>query len=96
LAPFFHLSTLPFKWRIFASALAESCVIDIFSALLCRNWSLVATVHKGSMLWSQFSTVFVNFRRKNWRFSKKQCYDHIFAKNSSSLSKKANIFAKIF
>jgi hypothetical protein len=25
----------------------------------------------GSMLWSQFSAIFDNFRRKNWRFSKK-------------------------
>jgi hypothetical protein len=23
----------------------------------------------GSMLWSQFSAIFPNFRRKNWRFS---------------------------
>jgi hypothetical protein len=27
---------------------------------------------------------------------KNQCYDHIFAKNSSSLSKNANFFAKFF
>jgi hypothetical protein len=26
---------------------------------------------QGSMLWSQFSAIFVNFRRKNWRFSQK-------------------------
>jgi hypothetical protein len=25
----------------------------------------------GSMLWSQFSAIFANFRRKNWRFSQK-------------------------
>jgi hypothetical protein len=24
---------------------------------------------QGSMLWSQFSAIFPNFRRKNWRFS---------------------------
>jgi hypothetical protein len=29
-------------------------------------------------------------------FLKNQCYDQIFAKTSSSLSKKANIFAKYF
>jgi hypothetical protein len=23
------------------------------------------------MLWSQFSAIFANFRRKNWRFSQK-------------------------
>jgi hypothetical protein len=27
--------------------------------------------HQGSMLWSQFSAIFDNFRRKNWRFSQK-------------------------
>jgi hypothetical protein len=33
----------------------------------------------GSMLWSQFSAIFDNFRRKKWRFFKKQCYDQKFA-----------------
>jgi hypothetical protein len=27
--------------------------------------------HQESMLWSQFSAIFANFRRKNWRFSHK-------------------------
>jgi hypothetical protein len=25
-------------------------------------------VTRGSMLWSQFSAIFANFRRQNWRF----------------------------
>jgi hypothetical protein len=36
----------------------------------------------GSMLWSQFSAIFDNFRRKNWRFLKNQCYGQIFATSS--------------
>jgi hypothetical protein len=36
------------------------------------------------------------FGEKNGVFLKNQCYDQIFAKGSSSLSKKANIFAKFF
>jgi hypothetical protein len=28
-------------------------------------------MHQGSMLWSQFSAIFVNFWRKKWRFSQK-------------------------
>jgi hypothetical protein len=31
-----------------------------------------------------FSAIFANFRRKNWRFLKKQCYDHFFSKNLQS------------
>jgi hypothetical protein len=38
-------------------------------------------------------TIFANFRRKNWRFLKNQWYGHFWKKTSSSLSKKANIFA---
>jgi hypothetical protein len=41
------------------------------------------------MLWSQFSEIFDNFRRKNWRFSKKkQCYDQNFAQFSFVFSQK--------
>jgi hypothetical protein len=49
------------------------------------------------MLWSQFSAIFANFWRKNWRFSQVPMFMiTIFAKTSSSLSKNANIFAKFF
>jgi hypothetical protein len=35
----------------------------------------------GSMLWSQFSTIFVNYRKKNWRFSQKPISWSSFGKN---------------
>jgi hypothetical protein len=50
----------------------------------------------GSMLWSQFSAIFDNFRRKNWRFLKNQCYDQNFAKFSFILSQKRQFFRWIF
>jgi hypothetical protein len=34
---------------------------------------------QGSMLWSQSSSIFANFRRKNGVFLKNQCYDQNFA-----------------
>jgi hypothetical protein len=41
--------------------------------------------------------MFANFRRKIWRFSKKQCYDHFFAKKLAVVRAKiANTFAKLF
>jgi hypothetical protein len=41
-----------------------------------------------------FWRLFAHFRRKNGVFlKKKQCYDHIFAKTSSSLSKNTPIFS---
>jgi hypothetical protein len=36
---------------------------------------------QGSMLWSQFSAIFDNFRQKIGVFLKNQCYDHNFCKN---------------
>jgi hypothetical protein len=44
------------------------------------------------MLWSQFLAIFAIFRQKNGVFLKNQCYDQIFAKNKSSLSKKRQYF----
>jgi hypothetical protein len=51
---------------------------------------------QGSMLWSQFSPIFPNFRRKNWRFLKYQCYDQLFSKFSFVLSQKRRFFRWIF
>jgi hypothetical protein len=34
-------------------------------------WTIFSQTHQGSMLWSLFSAIFPNFRRKNWRFSQK-------------------------
>jgi hypothetical protein len=48
------------------------------------------------MLWSQFSAIFDNFRRKNWRFSQKPMLWSIFSKFSFVLSQKRQFFAKIF
>jgi hypothetical protein len=48
---------------------------------MCCKWSVSGCIRQsaftcvqgdqGSMLWSQFSAIFENFRRKNWRFSQK-------------------------
>jgi hypothetical protein len=46
----------------------------------------------GSMLWSQFSAIFADF----CVFLKNQCFDQIFAKSRSSLSKKRQYFRQIF
>jgi hypothetical protein len=35
--------------------------------------------HQGSIVWSQFSAIFDNFRQKNGVFLKNQCYEQIFA-----------------
>jgi hypothetical protein len=43
-------------------------------------------------LWSQFSSIFSNFRRKNWRFSCKPMLWSIFCKTISSLSQKRQFF----
>jgi hypothetical protein len=51
---------------------------------------------RGSMLWSQFSTIFANFLRK-WRFLiKNQRYDQINAQFSFVLSQKLQFFRHIF
>jgi hypothetical protein len=63
-----------------------------------RRQAIHRSLHKnymGSMLWSQFSAIFANFRRKNWRFSQKPmlwskfCIILIWVKN-------ANFFAEFF
>jgi hypothetical protein len=47
------------------------------------------------MLWSQFSPIFANFRRKNWRFSQKPMLWSKFCKKLALVwAKHANIFAK--
>jgi hypothetical protein len=49
----------------------------------------------GSMLRSQFSAIFDNFRRKNWRFSQKRCYDN-FLHNLTLFRVKEAIFSQNF
>jgi hypothetical protein len=48
------------------------------------------------MLWSQFSAIFANFRWKNWRFLKNQCFDQIFKYFSFVLSQKRQFFSRFF
>jgi hypothetical protein len=42
----------------------------------------------GSMLWTQFSAIFANFRRECWRFSHRLLIQSNFAKIGSSVIKK--------
>jgi hypothetical protein len=52
---------------------------------------------QGSMLWSQFSAIFDNFRRKNWRLSQKpMLWLKFLQKLAAVWAKNANIFAKFF
>jgi hypothetical protein len=49
------------------------------------------------MLWSQFSAIFDNFRRKNWRFSQKPMLWSKFLHNLALFwVKNANFFAEFF
>jgi hypothetical protein len=51
----------------------------------------------GLMLWSQFSAIFDNFRRKNWRFSQKPMLWSNFWRNLALFwVKNANFFAEFF
>jgi hypothetical protein len=50
----------------------------------------------GSMLWSQFSAIFDNFRQKIGVFLKNQCYDQNFAQFTLVLSQKRQFFAIFF
>jgi hypothetical protein len=49
------------------------------------------------MLWSQFSAIFANFRRKIWRSSQKpMLWSHFFPKLTVVWAKNAKFFAKFF
>jgi hypothetical protein len=51
--------------------------------------------HLGSMLWSQFTAIFDNFRQKNWRFSQKpMLWPQFLQKLAVVWAKNANFFAK--
>jgi hypothetical protein len=50
---------------------------------------------RGPMLWSQFSAIFDNFRRKNWRFSQKPMLWSIF-KKCLCFQSKTPILRRIF
>jgi hypothetical protein len=52
--------------------------------------------HLGSMLWSQFSAIFANFRRKIVVFLENQCYNQNFAYFSFVLSQIHQLFRWIF
>jgi hypothetical protein len=60
-------------------------------------WATLTCTYQGSMLWSQFSAIFDNFRRKNWRFSQKpMLWLKFLQKLAVVWAKNANIFAKFF
>jgi hypothetical protein len=56
------------------------------------------SINRGLMLWSQFSAIFDNFRRKKWRFSRKPMLWSKFCIIYIALFcvKKANFFAEFF
>jgi hypothetical protein len=47
------------------------CFVSHHFVITVRVYPSKSCKYLGSMLWSQFSAVFDNFRRKNWRFSQK-------------------------
>jgi hypothetical protein len=49
---------------------------------------------QGAMLWYHFSAIFGNFRWKNWRFLKNQCYGQNFAQISFVLSQNRQFLGK--
>jgi hypothetical protein len=57
-----------------------------------RVWVIFSQTHQGSMLLSQFSAIFDNFRRKIGVFLKNQCYDQNFAYFSFVFSQKRQFF----
>jgi hypothetical protein len=69
---------------------------NIYEEQLKKWLSFWDSLMQGSMLWSQFSAIFDNFRRKNWRFYQNQCYDQNFAYFRFVLSQKRQFFRLIF
>jgi hypothetical protein len=59
--------------------------------IIVRRWC-----NQGPMLCSQFSAIFDNFRRKNWRFSQKPMLWSNFCIFSFILSQKCQFFRWIF
>jgi hypothetical protein len=60
-------------------------------------WVAQCYIHDlGSMLWSQFSVIFPNFRQKIGGFLKNQCYDQNLHNLALFWAKNANFFAEIF
>jgi hypothetical protein len=50
-------------------------------------------IEQGSMLWSKFSAIFDNFRRKNWRFSQNpMLWSQFLQKLAVVWAKNANFF----
>jgi hypothetical protein len=56
---------------------------------------IFTTGSQGSMLCSQLSAIFANFRHKNGVFLKNQCYDPIFANSSCNLGVKHHILTTL-
>jgi hypothetical protein len=61
------------------------------SPMFLHFWNIL-----GPMLWSQYSEIFANFRRTNWRIFSKTKDMIFFSQTSSSFSKKCQLFRQIF
>jgi hypothetical protein len=61
-----------------------------------RNVQACKQGDQGSMLWSQFSAIFSNFRQKIGVFLKNQCYDQNFCNNLALLWVKNANFSQFF
>jgi hypothetical protein len=81
-----------FKCKFWVLSAAKKCFYISKAVKVCER----SESRQGSMLWSQFSAIFANFLRKNWRFCHKMMLWSIFFKNSFSLSKKLQHFCQIF
>jgi hypothetical protein len=88
MAPFFAAT-------IFAPQVSACLTLPPFQLSRVRKEKLGND--QGSMLWSKFSPIFTNFRRKNWLFSQKpMLWSQFLQKLAVVLAKNANNFAKFF
>jgi hypothetical protein len=55
----------PHSW---ATILHDTRYVVILTKI---GWAIFSETHQGSILWSQFSAIFADYRRKYWRFSQK-------------------------
>jgi hypothetical protein len=70
-------------WAVFETAPAILLILELY--------------YQGPMFWSQFSAIFDNFQRKNWRFYKKTNVMIKFLHNLALFwVRYANFFAEFF
>jgi hypothetical protein len=83
------------SWSIAARTLKRLPGYTLWRSL-SLNWhpcQINVHMYQGSMLWSQFSAIFNNFLRKNWRFSQKPMLWSFFSKFGFILSQKRQFIA---